>query len=454
MAAARRSRSSRAGRRRAAAPCRPRPSPARAGSAWRSPGVRRRSGGAARPRPSPLRMDNAGGRRAMPRSGRARAGRRRGRATRAPPGRAPGRSRPRPRRACSRRARCRRSSSVADEEVALGEVLVERGERPVSGAPLRLELGRVLLPLGRGPRSRTARPRGWARSRTARRTSTGGRAHARSGSSGTYAVPSARYQRIAFDSARCSPSVELERRHAQRRVLPAEQLAPVRAVDHVDLDALVRRFRAARAAAAPCSSCPRAGSCRAAWEGYRRWARYSSRSERVRTAWGWPSRATTTAWFWPRRSEKTCVDRVVEVDGGERRLHRGGDVLAERVGVAEDAVEQQPLVQRADHVGQRLGGRVAHDRQLRDAVALHQLDRRAELLVRLADDQVGNAVLGVLEREHRARPCPAARAARGSRARASSCRRTASRGSRVRRRGSWSGSSPPGPKRFATSSIA
>ena len=77
----------------------------------------------------------------------------------------------------------------------------------------------------------------------------------------------------------------------------------------------------------------------------------------------------------------------------ERRLHRGGDVLAERVRVAEDAVEQPALVQRADHVGERLDGRVADDRELRDPVALHQLDRRAELLVRLADDEVGHAVL-------------------------------------------------------------
>ena len=40
-----------------------------------------------------------------------------------------------------------------------------------------------------------------------------------------------------------------------------------------------------------------------------------------------------------------------------------------------------------------VGGLVAHDRQLRDAVALHQLDRGADLLVRVDDDEVGHRVV-------------------------------------------------------------
>ena len=41
------------------------------------------------------------------------------------------------------------------------------------------------------------------------------------------------------------------------------------------------------------------------------------------------------------------------------------------------------------------------DGQLGDPVALHELDGGADLLVRLADDEVGrSAIVGVLEREH------------------------------------------------------
>ena len=49
------------------------------------------------------------------------------------------------------------------------------------------------------------------------------------------------------------------------------------------------------------------------------------------------------------------VERVADVDRGERRLHRDRDVLVQRVGVLEDAVEHAALLERADDVRERLG---------------------------------------------------------------------------------------------------
>ena len=48
------------------------------------------------------------------------------------------------------------------------------------------------------------------------------------------------------------------------------------------------------------------------------------------------------------------VDRLRELDRRQRRLHRLGHVLVERVAVAEDALEQPALADRADHVRERL----------------------------------------------------------------------------------------------------
>ena len=85
----------------------------------------------------------------------------------------------------------------------------------------------------------------------------------------------------------------------------------------------------------------------------------------------------------------------------QRRVHCACDVLAERVGIAEDAVEQAALVQRADDVRERGRWLTPDDGKLGDPVALHELDGGADLLVRFADDEVGGgAVLGVLEGEH------------------------------------------------------
>ncbi len=61
---------------------------------------------------------------------------------------------------------------------------------------------------------------------------------------------------------------------------------------------------------------------------------------------------------------KHVVERVGDVDGGQRRLHRGDDVLMERVGILEDTVEQVAVLERADHVSQRLDLAVPDDRQL------------------------------------------------------------------------------------------
>ena len=365
---------------------------------------------------------------------------------------------------------------VADEPVAAGEVALDRVERAVAAAPLRRPARPRTRPARRGSRSRSARRRGTARPRTARRTSTGGRGRARAGRSGTYSVPSARYQRIAFDSARCSPSSSSSVGTRSAGFLPPRISAPVRAVEHVDLDPLVldaaqredlphlpavprelrvveasRRRGSTRGRAVgnplgrsldglPCESESARARSSAGARGTRAGRSASARPRAARRARRRPPGRCS------RRSAKTWSTRVAHVDGAGAAAASPGDLLAERVRVAEDAVEQAALVQRADHVGERLGRRVADDRELRDPVALHQLDRRAELLVRLADDEVG---------QRRRRACLYAstcstvsarrRAARGSRARASSCRRRPSRGSRGRRRGSWSGSSSPGP---------
>ena len=86
------------------------------------------------------------------------------------------------------------------------------------------------------------------------------------------------------------------------------------------------------------------------------------------------------------------IDRRVGVDGRKRRLHRDRDVLVQRVRVLEDAVEELALLQRADDVRERVDRLVADDRELRDPVALHRVDRRADLLVRADRDEVRHLV--------------------------------------------------------------
>ena len=97
---------------------------------------------------------------------------------------------------------------------------------------------------------------------------------------------------------------------------------------------------------------------------------------------GRPPSATSTA-FVPPVSAATISSTDAEASTvGERRLHRVRDVLVQRVRVAEDALEQVAVLQRADHVRERVELAVAHDHELRDRVAVHDVDRLADLLVR------------------------------------------------------------------------
>jgi len=63
-----------------------------------------------------------------------------------------------------------------------------------------------------------------------------------------------------------------------------------------------------------------------------------------------------------RKVGEDLIEGVAEVDCGERRLHHDRDVLVHGVRVLEDAVEHPALLERADHVGHRLGRGMADDR--------------------------------------------------------------------------------------------
>ena len=111
-----------------------------------------------------------------------------------------------------------------------------------------------------------------------------------------------------------------------------------------------------------------------------RCARNSSRSERVSTPTGLPSRATTTAFVPPvsvANTSSSVADASTAASGG---CIAAATSSCSDVGVREDALEQRAVLERADHVGERLALAVAHDRQLRDAVALHRVDPLADLL--------------------------------------------------------------------------
>ena len=137
-------------------------------------------------------------------------------------------------------ARCRRSRSRSPTSQSRSARCSSRiPERAVAAGPLGLELGGVLVSLRRGWRSRTERRRGSARPRTARRTSTGARARARAGRPAPTPSRRARYQRIAFDSPRCSPSSSSSVGTRRAGFLPPSTSRAVRPVDHVELDALV-----------------------------------------------------------------------------------------------------------------------------------------------------------------------------------------------------------------------
>jgi hypothetical protein len=64
----------------------------------------------------------------------------------------------------------------------------------------------------------------------------------------------------------------------------------------------------------------------------------------------------------PCERREHLVQRLIPLDCRQRRLHRGGDVLVQRIRVLEDAIEEVAVLQRADYVGQRLNVTVTHDR--------------------------------------------------------------------------------------------
>ena len=109
----------------------------------------------------------------------------------------------------------------------------------------------------------------------------------------------------------------------------------------------------------------------------RREARNSSRSERVRIATGFPARPTSTAPPEPVSSAKTS-----STDAAASTVASGGCIATatsslSASGLRKTRSSRLSLVDRADDVGQLLERLVADDRELRDPVALHQLDRGA-----------------------------------------------------------------------------
>ena len=121
---------------------------------------------------------------------------------------------------------------------------LDRIERAVAAAPFAFQLGRVPLAFIEDRDPAAARRRGSLDLVLLKNIHWSARARA-SGSAGTYSVPSARYQRIAFDSARCSP-LSSSSVGTRRAGSCAQDLGAVRAVDHVDLDPLVGDAESAR----------------------------------------------------------------------------------------------------------------------------------------------------------------------------------------------------------------
>src|SRR5438552_4061906 len=101
---------------------------------------------------------------------------------------------------------------------------------------------------------------------------------------------------------------------------------------------------------------------------------------------------------------ESVIERRVRADLAQRRVHRRGHRRGNDRRVAVHAVEKCALLQRADHP---LPVRLLDHRQLRDAVALHQVDRLADRGGGLDRDQLRHA-LGVrgahLADAHRAQP--------------------------------------------------
>ena len=96
-----------------------------------------------------------------------------------------------------------------------------------------------------------------------------------------------------------------------------------------------------------------------------RCARNSRKSLRVRTPRAWPALTTRTAGRLQRLERD--LHGLVELDQRDRRPHDLGDVGLQGIGIAEDAVEQRALADRADELRDVLGA-FPDDRRLRDRV--------------------------------------------------------------------------------------
>src|SRR4051812_11492002 len=95
---------------------------------------------------------------------------------------------------------------------------------------------------------------------------------------------------------------------------------------------------------------------------------------------------------------------ALDVLGGlnhrERGLHHALDLLLDQCRVAEDAVEHRPLLNAADDVADAPRLAVLDDRDLRDAVSLHRLDRRTHGLSFRYDDEPGSPFAVLHDVEH------------------------------------------------------
>ena len=183
--------------------------------------------------------------------------------------RARARTRPRAPRACTRTARCPRASSARRRRTSGRPARAPSRRAPCSRPRADAPSGARSVQARPSTSSRTARPRCAARGCTARRTATAAPGRARTGSSGTYCVPSPKYQRIAFDSAsgRPSSSTSVGTRSAGFSS-PSTSERFERST--TDSSSSRTRSRAAPAGGAPCNSCPRPRSCRgASWKRYR-----------------------------------------------------------------------------------------------------------------------------------------------------------------------------------------
>src|SRR5207253_970402 len=71
------------------------------------------------------------------------------------------------------------------------------------------------------------------------------------------------------------------------------------------------------------------------------------------------------------------LDVRAGLNDGKRRVHHRAHLLLHERRIAEDLVQGAALLHRADDVADTLELRITDDRELGDAVALHELDRRA-----------------------------------------------------------------------------